>query len=555
MMRLFLLTAGAVLCTTGAARAQQAMPQLPSTPQGQDGGQGPQQVRRVISPHIEVGQILTADLQNGDVLTYTTVGAGVDVAIQTRRVQVQLNYQYQHAFSYDRNVGDQDIHSGLARAAVTLAPGLSLEGGALATRARSDNRGADPVLLTPNAANVSQVYSAYIQPTLAKRVGPAYVNALYRFGYTKVESPSYSGVSANQPVLDNYDDSTSHLLMGSVGFPSGSVLPVGVTWSGAYQLENAGQLDQRYEGLYLREDLVLPVSRTVAALGGIGYEHIKITQRDALLDTNGNPVLDGNGRYVTDPASPRRIAYDTKTPVFWDVGVLWRPSPRTTLEARVGRRYDSWSYTGSFSHQIGPGSGLQIGVYDSMQSFGRQLNGALSSLPTSYSTTDDPLNDNYNGCVFGTQGNTPGGCLTGVLQSIATANYRARGVDAVIAFNRGLNRVGAGVGYTNRRFYAPDSGTGFSIDGTTDEGYYGQVFAAHALTAESSVNANAYINYFRSGIVGANGVLGAGATGSYNRSFGRLGASVSAGIYAFDQKDSNLDDVTAQALLALGYRF
>ncbi len=110
-----------------------------------------------------------------------------------------------------------------------------------------------------------------------------------------------------------------------------------------------GQLDQRFEGKFGRGDVVLPVGRGVAVAAGVGYEKIEVSQRDPLLDAAAMPVLDSNGRFVTDPASPRRIAYNTDG-IFWDAGVLWRPSRRTSLEARVGRRYGSMTYTGSLSY-------------------------------------------------------------------------------------------------------------------------------------------------------------------------------------------------------------
>ena len=318
--------------------------------------------------------------------------------------------------------------------------------------------------------------------------------------------------------------------------------------------EDASQLDQRYQGEFIRGDLVLPVSRELALVGGAGYEKIHITQRDALVGANGLPVLDSNGRYVTDPASPRRTAYETDNPLFWDAGILWKPSQRTELEARVGRRYDSWSYTGSLTHQIGPGSGLRVGVYDSIQSFGRQIGAAVQALPTQFDTSADTFSNNYNGCVFGSVGNAAGGCLNGVLQSIATANYRARGIDGVLSFNRGRNRFGIGAGYANRRFYAPDVGPGVRVDGVTDESYYFQAFAARALTAESSLSGNIYANYYESGLGNAPGVWGAGANASYTRSFGRLGASLTGGIFTYDT-DGVEANISAQALLGLGYTF
>jgi hypothetical protein len=42
-----------------------------------------------ITPYLEVGQVLQADLKNGgDVLTYTTLAAGVDAVVATRRAEL-----------------------------------------------------------------------------------------------------------------------------------------------------------------------------------------------------------------------------------------------------------------------------------------------------------------------------------------------------------------------------------------------------------------------------------------------------------------------------------
>ncbi|MBJ7332960.1 MAG: hypothetical protein JHC95_23905, partial [Solirubrobacteraceae bacterium] len=97
-----------------------------------------------VQPYIEVNQAVAADLTNDDVTTYTSVAAGVDAGVQTARAQGQVSYRYERRFDWADDVADQDVHSGLARAAVTLAPGLNLEGGAIATRTRSDIRGAAP---------------------------------------------------------------------------------------------------------------------------------------------------------------------------------------------------------------------------------------------------------------------------------------------------------------------------------------------------------------------------------------------------------------------------
>ena len=74
----------------------------------------------------------------------------------------------------------------------------------------------------------------------------------------------------------------------------------------------------------------------------------------------------------------------------------------------------------------------------------------------------------------------------------------------------------------------------------------------------SSVDANLFVNYYDSGLTGIgvddNGVFGAGATGSYSHSFGRLGTIASVGVYTYDQ--DNFDSQwSAQALLGARYQF
>lgn len=511
--------------------------------------------RSVIAPYIEVGEVLTADLRSGDVLTYSTAAAGLDASIQSDRTQLQLSYRYERRFSWNKHVGDDDVHSGLARGAVRVAPGLAIEAGALATRSRSDIRGAAPEVLAGNVDNVVQVYSGYVGPTLATNLGPLSVGASYRYGYTKVEAPHATGVSPGAPKLDVFDSSQSHVATASVGTRPGTILPVGLTVSGAYERDTARQLRQRYEGKFVRGDVFVPIVPTVAATAGVGYEKIEVSQQDPLRDAAGNPVVDGAGRFVSDPASPRRIAYATDG-LIYDAGVVWRPSARTRLEARAGRRYGGQTYTGSFSYTPSHRLALQVGVYDSIETFGRELRDRVASLPTSFIDQRDAFGQQFSNCTFGgtgSGGNSAGGCLNGVFQSVSTASYRARGADAIVTATHGGLSFGVGAGYANRRFYAPAS-TDFTIDGVSDESYYGQAFASAAIDRNSGVNGDIFVDYFKSGIGSARGVLATGATGVYYHNFGRLGTTAGLGIYAFRQEGVD-EQVSGQAQLGMRYQF
>ena len=506
-----------------------------------------------VSPYLEVSQVLTADFKNGgDVVTYSSVAAGIDAKVSNARTELQVNYRYERRFGYGDDIGAQDVHTGLARGAIQVVPNiLSFEAGALATRARVDIRGAAPTVLTGNVDNITQVYSVYAGPTVKTNVGPVQVAAAYSAGYNKVEGRT-SSLAPGQPRLDNFDSSVNHLVTASAGMESGT-LPFGWTVSGAYEREDAGQLDQRFESKGVRGDVVVPVTPSVALVGGVGYEDIQSSQRAPLLDVGGAPVVDRNGRFVTNPASPRLLSYD-QDGIYWDAGVLWKPSRRTRLEARVGRRYGSWSYTGSLAYQLSSATNIGISVFDEVQTFGQQLSNGLANLPTNFSTSRNPLAPQFNGCVFGTGDAGAGNCLNDALSAVNSSVYRSRGVNAQLSTQRGPLSAGLGLGYSRRTFSAP-TGVGFSVNGLSDENYYGEASLGYQIDDRSNINGGLYASYFDSGIANAGGVLSTGATGSYSRTFGRrLSATAAVGLYS--SKIEGIEaDLSAQALLGARYQF
>lgn len=509
--------------------------------------------RTTVQPYIEVSQTFDADLKGGDVLTYTSLAAGVDVAVDTARLTAQASYRYEHRFSWDDDYGDDSVHSGLARAAFRLTPGVMLEGGALATRTRSDIRGEAPGVFAGDNRNVSQLYSLYAGPTLSRYAGPVELNALYRIGYTKVETPDRSSLIAGQPRLDYYDDSVGQIASVTAALPPRAVLPVGLTASAGWERETSGALKQRYDSWYVRGDVLAPVSPTVALQAGVGYEEVETSQRAALFTPTGAPVVDENGRFVLDDASARRVTYRTDG-VYYDAGVVWRPSRRTSVSARVGRRYGSTSYTGSASWAAAPTVGVQVGVYDVVTTFGRQLRQGIANLPTSFIATRDQFAQAFNGCTFGTTGTAPGGCLDNVFQSVTTASYRARGIDAVVSATKGATTAGAGIGYANRKLFGPDR-PGITLYGLEDESYYAQLFFTRQLSPVSGFNVQAFADYYEPASAGSDDVLSVGTTAGYFHDFGRLSTTASVGIYSFRVGDGIDTSLRGQALLGARYSF
>jgi uncharacterized protein (PEP-CTERM system associated) len=510
--------------------------------------------RTRVRPYIEIDQSVFKDFKNNTpVQSYTTVAAGVDASVTTRRAEAQVSYRYEHRFGLTRGLSDADTHSGLARGRYTLVPELlQFDAGALATRTRTDIRGVAPNLSVGNPANVSQLYSAYAGPTLATRLGAFDVGALYRFGYTKVESRTRGVLLPNQPNLGSFDDSTSHVASAHANIGAGD-LPFAWRVTGSYQREDSGQLDQRFESKTVRGDVTVPVTPTLALVGGAGYEDIQSSQRDAVRDAAGVAQFDGNGRFITDRTSPRQIAYDS-TGFIWDVGVLWKPSARTAVEGRVGQRYGSTSYTGSLSYQPTDNMAVSITLYDGIQTFGRQVSGALSSLPTQFTVGRNPFGGEISGCVYGAEGGGAGGCLNDTLQSVSNGTYRSRGLNGVWRYTGGLWSVGVGAGYAERRFFAP-TGALAAANGAVDRSVYAQAFVSRRIDAQSGIDGNAYINWYNGGAANSLSVLGTGATASYYRNFGRRFSGIaSLGLYS-TRVDSIESSLTGAAQLGARYQF
>lgn len=512
------------------------------------------QAKTQIAPYIEVQQVLDADFNNGgDVLTYTTLAAGIDGSVTGKRVEAQFNYRYEHRIPWNDNLSTDSVHSGLARARAEVLPNLlSMEGGAIALRTRSDIRGSAPVFATADDSNLTQVYGFFAGPDLTTTAGPLSINGTYRFGYVKVDDNNNIVLPAGQVPLDRFDHASSHDASLSIGMPSGR-LPFGWTVTGGYTLENSSQLDERYTGKYVRGDVTVPVSPHLALTAGAGYEDIRITERAALRDANGLPILNAQGRFITDPTSPRLLAYDTDG-LIWDVGAIWRPNRRTTVQVRGGERYGSRAITGTIDYQMGRRTALRVGVYDAIESFGRALTRGLVDLPTSFNVDRNPLTGDFGGCVFGTTPGT-GACFDDALQSITTANYRSRGVFAMLSGQRGPWTFSVGGGYANHKYLAPRSAGLFTIDGIVDESFQLEGNLTRELTKSSGISGDLFANWYNSGLSGAPNVINVGATVSYYRYLmDHLMGYASVGAY-HDRIENAGSSTHGQAVIGLRYQF
>ncbi|NJM50147.1 MAG: hypothetical protein HC843_04070 [Sphingomonadales bacterium] len=328
-------------------------------------------------------------------------------------------------------------------------------------------------------------------------------------------------------------------------------LPIGWSVGAAYEREDAGQLDSRYEGKYVRGDVTVPIGAGLAVVGGIGYEDIQVSERDALRDAAGDPILDTDGRFVTDPASPRLVAYQ-EDGLIWDVGLAWRPSSRTSVSAYYGQRYGSDTFGGSLTYQPNNNFAVNVAVFDQVTGFGSLLNDSLAALPTSFRVARNPLSGDIGGCAFGGAG---GFCFNDALQSANSASFRNRGVTAALASNLNGWDVGVAAGYSNRRYLASALGARAELAGLVDENYFALASVGKSIDDRSRFDTSVYATYFDPGFAGAPDVLGLGANAAYYREIIRgLSATAAVGLDSFRQEDFD-SDLTASALLGLRYSF
>jgi uncharacterized protein (PEP-CTERM system associated) len=524
-----------------AAAGQDAAAPSQAPPSGRTHSRGE------IRPYLEVQQVLSADLGNGgNTLTYTSVAAGVDGHIETRRVTAQASLRYERDIDWNGHVAQEDNVSGLATVHAEVAPGLlSLDAGGLATR----TGGAGRVFGITNRDDTTNVYSVYAGPTLATHAGPLAINGAYRFGYTKVDDHGAAGLLGS-----DFDSSTAHSLTGSVGMGTRSGgLPFGWTVAGGYDRETSNDsFRHRFEGSYVRGDVVVPVGPTLAVTAGVGYERIRSSQRDFVRDAGGLPIADAAGRPQADPNAPRQLTYNMDG-VMYDGGVIWRPSPRTELQARAGHRYGGTTYLGTLTHQVGRHAAVNVAVYDTVETFGHQLSNDISNLPANFNVSRNPLTGSLGGCVFGRAGG--GVCLDRSLQAITGDTFRARGVIASLSGERGLWSYGVGAGYNRRHYFRPVL-TGVTVVGAThdeDVSLYGNV--SRHLSRTSTVAVDAYASWYDNDLPNSDAVTSEGATISYSRTFMFDRLQFLAALGLFHSDDGTASSTNGAASAGLRYTF
>lgn len=491
-----------------------------------------------IHPYLQIEQVVTSG--GGETLTYTGIGGGIEASVQTRRVHVTVDVDYQHQVNWSGSHGSGDVLSGLAAARLDIVPNvLSFDAGGIATRTHGDVLRPVPGLRTLGTRNIADVYSIYGGPSLATHAGALAIGAGYHIGYVDVNDHAFRNAPPGTPHVDRYDSSVVQQAQASIGMDTRNS-SVGWTVGAGWVREDMDRLSSKYDGKYVRLDLVVPLSPTFAVTGGAGYEDIKATQQDIVRDASGLPVITADGNLVGDPTKPRLLTYD-QDGFIWDVGVIWRPGPRTEVKLRGGERYGGTTVTGSIEHKFNQNYALSAYIYDNVSSFGRLLVADLSGVPTSFriSQAGQALTGFAGGgsCVFGTQPGA-GTCFADALQSVNNFNFRNRGAGLLFSGGHGVWHFGIGAGYNNRHYIAPPTAD-FLLHGATEESFTLEGDVERRFTRTSGINFDAYAAWYESGLAGRSTSFSAGFTTTYYHNFllDRLQAHLSAGLYNANGQD------------------
>lgn len=556
-----LMMAALVLCAPATLRAQDVDAEdggdaaaTDSVPGRTASAGGP---RTTIQPYIEASQVLLTQLSpQGDTFTYTTLAAGIDASVSRRNTQAAASVRYERRIGWGRNAADSDTISGLARVQTAIIPrAVSFEAGAMAARTSLEGNGSTATGI--ELGNSTNIYSVYAGPSVSARSGAVAIDGHYRLGYTKISSPDAFVPASSQDPVDLFDSSTMHNAALHLGTRAGDPLPIGIGAGVGYNREDVSNLDQRVEDFHARGDVALPVTDSLQLVGGLGWEKVSVSSRDAARDpATGLPIIGSDGRYVTDSAAPRQIAFESEG-LIWDAGVLWRPSRRTAVEAHFGRRYGSSTYYGSAAYAPNARTSISISVYDNLSGLGGAMNRALVALPTQFDAVRNPLTGDLQGCVSsqGPAVSGQGNCLTGAFTSLRSSVFRGRGIMASANFTAGRIGYGLGAGYDRRRFIAvPGSVLGVT-NLTIDENWWVAAYLKGRIDAQSTFGTTVWANWYQSGSAFTGDSNAVGANAYYNRLITeRLSATAAVGLTGVNRDD--LADIwTAQALAGLRYEF
>ena len=242
-----------------------------------------------------------------------------------------------------------------------------------------------------------------------------------------------------------------------------------------------------------------PFPPYVAATGGIGYERIETSQRQPVVDATGFPVVDGNGRFVTDTVAPAPDRLSHR---------------RDLLRRRRHLAAQSAAERGSACRQA-----LRIGELYGDSSPIRHRRASVSrrtcTIPSPHSASScapgsatcrrassrraTPIRSSITAASSARRGRRPAGAST-----TSSSRSRPRAI-ARAAWMRCCprraadRRSGPASATPTASCSGRDTVPGVTLYGIEDQSYYAQGYYSRELTPVSALGANIFVNYYDPG--------------------------------------------------------
>ena len=521
-----------------------------------------------LSPTFDIRQVVTRDSFEDGTVTYSEAVVGVGGTVNTHRVKASINYEYSRRFAEQGHSDRKQNHSLFARADANLIEDrLTVTSGAFAALLNRDFRGFVSYSLDQNNSNLTQTYSAYIQPSYHQPLNSfAEFDVSYRLGYTGTSDKEPTGgvigglpgsASSDVPTA-NAGNSTNQRLQARLGNRQASER---FRWDFASTttFEDVGRLDQRYRSYDNRFEVQYAVRRGVNLIANVGYERTTDTQSEVLRDANGLPIPDAGGGFQIDPTGSRRQIYSQKG-LSYEGGVHLQPTRRTNLTVRAGRRFGRFTVNGDARYQVTPRLVLSGQITEGIDSFGRLLTRDIEGTSVaSIVNTSDTLG--LGGCVFGTDPGT-GRCLFDATQSITDALFRNRSGQAIAEYRRGRSSVTLAVIYSERKFLdtqqlqragTPAVDGGFT--GGADKTFSANAQFSQAFRGRQTASLGLFFNRYDFALSNQRSDKYVGGTGSYTVDLARRLAVFVNGTASIRHSDVAPTGKNATASVGLRLRF
>ena len=451
----------------------------------------------VIKPYIEASQVLDSYYApTASQVTYTDLVAGAEVTVNRRNNQGVISARVDQRLGWGTSTNSTDF-TGLANLSTAIIPDvLRIDYGGYANTTYISPLGAT-LGNANNVGNRERVLAGYVGPTLTSHIGDIGINGHYRVGYASIGQNGYDATNTLQNGIDVFGHSVMQDARLAAGVRPGQVWSIGLSAIGGYYSEHISNLSQQVESSYARGEVILPITDDLALVGGAGVEKIKVTSLNAVIDSNGNPEVDRNGRFIANTAGPRYVAMNVDDAI-WDVGVEWRPSRRTNFEAHIGHRYGELSGYGTLTYMPTPESNMSLVVYNNLGGFGGDLNNTLSNLSSQFQTVRDGITGNISSCLSTAQ---VGSCLGGILGSANSAFALSHGATFGYDHTFGRFDAGFGFGYDVHRYIAALNTVEGAINGKADTYYWIDTFVGVRINEKSQFQTTVNLYKYHSGLV------------------------------------------------------